>query len=73
MWKEAVSLGTAAQDGWKAAVWRNIDDCGRTALVERRAAERGALRARFRRPSMLRVVSGVSFETETVESEDIYE
>lgn len=51
-WKEAVSLGTEAHDGWNAAVWRNTEDCGRMALVERRAAERGALRARFRRPSM---------------------
>jgi hypothetical protein len=55
MWKDAVSRGTeAAHAGWKAAVWRR-DGCGRIALVERRAAERGALRARFRRASIVYV------------------
>jgi hypothetical protein len=71
-WKAAVSLGTAAaHDGWNVAVWQNTDDCGRTALVERRAAARGAVRARFRRPSMVSVVEGVSCEMKIVESGDI--
>jgi hypothetical protein len=49
-----VSLGTeAVHAGWKAAVLRNTKDCWRTVLVERRAADRGAVRARFRRASIL--------------------
>ena len=52
MWKEAVRRGIgAAHAGWKADVCRS-DDCGRTALVENRAADRGALRARLRRDIM---------------------
>jgi hypothetical protein len=67
-----VSLGTeAAHDGWKAAVWRNTDDCGRTALVEKRAAARGAVRAIFRRPSMVSIVQGVLFEMKIVKGGDI--
>jgi hypothetical protein len=55
-WKEAVSLGTdAVHAGWKAAVLRRTEDCARTALIERRAADRGAARARFRRASILYV------------------
>jgi hypothetical protein len=55
MWKEAVrrEIG-AVHAGWKAA---RSDDCGRTALVERRAADRGAVRARFRRASIVVRVS----------------
>ena len=48
-----MSLGTAAvHAGWKAAVWRRAA-CGRTAFVEKRAADRGTLRARFRRESIV--------------------
>jgi hypothetical protein len=53
MWKEAVSLGTdCLHTGWKAAVCLNREGCGRIALVEKRAAERGAERARFRRANI---------------------
>jgi hypothetical protein len=56
MWKAAVSRGTdAVHAGWKAAVWRRSEDCGRTAW-DRRAADRGALRARFRKASIFCVV-----------------
>jgi len=56
--KAAVSLGTAGHAGWKAAVWRKRVGCGRAALVEMRAAERGAVRARFRRASMVESLWG---------------
>lgn len=48
MEKDAVrrGIGAAHAAGWKAC---RSDDCGRTALVEKRAADRGALRARFLR------------------------
>jgi len=51
IWKAAVRRGIGAAHGWNAAAGRN--DCGRTALVEKRAAERGALRARVRRESIV--------------------
>lgn len=54
MWKDAVSRGTeAAHAGWTAKLWRRSEACGRAAWVERRAADRGALRARLRRASIV--------------------
>lgn len=54
MWKDAASLGTcAAHAGWYAAVARATVHGVRAVLTERRAAERGAVRARFRRASIV--------------------
>lgn len=53
MWNEAVSLGIdVAHAGWNAVVGRSRAGVGRAALVVRRAADRGALRARVFRASM---------------------
>lgn len=48
---------TAAHAGWTAADGRRSrrEGGGQVALVERRAAERGALRARLRRASIVGV------------------
>lgn len=52
MWNEAARRGADwDHDGWKAAVLSR-DGCGRIAFVEKRAADRGAERARFLRAYM---------------------
>ena len=46
--------GTArAYKGCRAATGLKRDDCGRSAFAERRAAERGALRAMFLMANMM--------------------
>ena len=52
MWKEAARRGVWVHAGSTAA-GRTRDDCGRMALADRRAAERGVARAMFLRPSIL--------------------
>ena len=55
MWNEEVSLGVDCfHADWKD-VNRPIEGSGEAVLVERRATERGAERARFRRASILNV------------------
>lgn len=58
-WNDAASLGAAgAHAGGHATARRSSDDCGRVAVEDRRAADRGAARARFRRASMACGVDG---------------
>jgi hypothetical protein len=70
MWKAAVSLGAWLHVGWKADTFVNAEGCGRTALVERRAMERGAVRARFRMANMMCGGKGVlAVGREVIETE----
>lgn len=57
MWREAAILGVVWTHGWDAAA-RSRDDCGRAALVEKRATERGAARAMFLKANIVNVKEG---------------